>query len=364
MSERLVGLFLDLARLDGRSGHEKPVADRLLAFARELGLEAEVDGSGPKAGSDTGNVVLRHAGGGDFALLAHMDTARSTKDTKVVVSADRIASDGKAQLGADDRAGIAAILHAAERGVREKRRLKPFTLAFTVQEEGTMGGGIGLRLGPSVRAGFIFDSSLDPGCFVVRSPGAAAWTAEVAGRASHAGIAPEKGISALLIASRAVAALRLGRLDEETTANVGMMRGGEATNVVPPSARVEGEARSMDPRKVEAQMEVLRAVFEKEAAAVGGAVKFEWRWDFEPYRLEPSSRPYQAAEAALRRAGLEPRPSVSHGGSDANHLNANGLPSVNFGIGARNPHGDDEYILLEHLRRASDVALALLEDAP
>ena len=359
---RLGDLFLDLARLDGRSGHEKPVADYVLRFCQGLGLEAAADDSAARTGSDTGNVVCRYAGGGDLALLAHMDTARSTKDTKAVVLADRIASDGRGQLGADNRAGIAAILHAVERALRAGVRLKPFTIALTVMEETTMAGAVNLRLGPGVRAGFIFDSSLDPGSFAACSPGAAAFTARVAGRAAHAGIAPEQGVSAIAIAARAVAGLRLGRIDPETTANVGTIHGGEATNVVPAAAVVEGEARSMDPVKVEALVEETRRGFAAAAEAAGGQVGFEWRWDFRPYRLDPAAPVFREAVRAAAAAGLEPRPVPSHGGSDANHLNAGGLPSVNFGIGAKNPHADDEYILREHLAQASDIALALIKE--
>lgn len=357
---RLVEIFLELAKLDGRSGHEKPVADHLVRFLKGLGLEASTDGTEAVTGSDTGNVIARWSGGGDLALLAHMDSARSTKDTGAVVSDDRIASDGKGQLGADDRAGIAAILYAVEKAVRENLPLKPFTVAFTVMEETSMAGGIHLKLGPAIKTGFIFDSSLDPGSFAVSSPGAAAYVAEVVGRASHSGIAPEKGVSAIAIAAKAIAAMSLGRLDEETTANVGTIQGGEATNVVPAFARVEGEARSMEVSKVEAQIERTRSLFEKCADAAGGSVKFDWRWEFKPYRLAESSRSFVMACEALSKAGLEPRPTPSHGGSDANHLNAGGLPSVNFGIGAKNPHSDKEFILREHLRQACDIALALI----
>ena len=357
----LVKLFLTLARLDGRSGKEKPVADYVVRFLRGLGLSAGADGTAARTGSNTGNVIARYRGGGDFALLAHMDTARSTKDTRAVVSARRIASDGKGQLGADDRVGIAAILYAVETAKRERLAVRPFTLAFTVMEETTMGGSINLRLGRKIRAGFLFDSSLDPGCFAVRSPGAVSYVAQVVGKASHAGIAPEKGISAIAIAAKAVASLKLGRLDRETTANVGTIQGGEATNVVPPAARVEGEVRSMDPAKVLAEVERVRGRFAAAARAAGGKVRFDSHWEFKPYRLSEDSSVYQAASAAILKAGLKPRPVPSHGGSDANNLNAAGVPALNFGTGARNPHSNEEYVLREHLRQASDIALALLQ---
>ncbi len=358
-SRRLIELFLELARLDGQSGREAPVAKFAAEFLRKLGLQPRLEE--PPAGANAGNVVCPVGGGGEFVLLAHMDTARNTSRTEQAVAADRIASDGKGQLGADNRAGMAAILYAVERAVHTSSPTKPFTIAFTVQEETTMAGGRALALPPSVKQGFVFDSSLDPGSYAVSSPGAAVFQAEVQGKPSHAGIAPEKGVCAIRIAAKALASLEFGRHDDETTSNIGTIAGGEATNVVPPSALVKGEVRSLDQAKVEPRLAAIRAAFERESAAAGGAVKFSWAWDFEPYRHAPGAPVRQAAEAALRSAGLTPAAVPSHGGSDANSLNAKGIAAVNFGIGARNPHADDEYILLDHLTKSSEIVWQLIK---
>jgi tripeptide aminopeptidase len=358
---RLAELFLELARLDGTSGREAPVAARAAAFLKELGLPAATDGAAAVSGSDTGNLVCPVNGGGDFVLLAHMDTARSTAATRQVVGADRIASDGKSQLGADNRAGMAAILHAVRRGVESGLPMKAFTVAFTTQEETSMAGGLNLGLPAEVKKGFIFDSSLDPGSYAVSAPGAAVFEVEIKGRPSHAGIAPEKGICAIRIAAKAIDSLAFGRLDEDTTSNIGTISGGEATNVVPPSARVKGEVRSLDAARVPPELERIKAAFEKAASGAGGSAAFSWYWDFKPYRHAPDSQVCREAAAAVKAAGLEPSPVPSHGGSDANSLNAKGVASVNFGIGARNPHADDEYILLEHLEKASEIVWQLIK---
>ncbi|MBI5743165.1 MAG: M20/M25/M40 family metallo-hydrolase [Elusimicrobia bacterium] len=358
---RLVELFQELAALDGPSGREAAVAKYAVNFLKKLGLAAQVDNAAGATGSNTGNVVCQVGGGGEFVLLAHMDTARNTAATKQVVTADRITSDGKGQLGADDRAGMAAILYAVERAVNTSSPIKPFTIAFTTQEETSMAGGFNLALGTSVRRGYVFDSSLDPGSYAVASPGAAVFTAEVAGKPSHAGIAPEKGVCAIRIAAAAITALAWGRHDEDTTSNIGTIAGGEATNVVPPKAVVKGEVRSLDITKVEPILSRIKGEFEKAAAAAGGAVKFEWAWDFKPYRHSPDAPVCLAAAAAVKSAGLTPAGVPSHGGSDANSLNAKGIQTVNFGIGARNPHADDEYILLEHLAKASEIVWQLIK---
>lgn len=358
---RLMDLFLELARLDGPSGKESPVADYAVSFLKNLGLAAGTDGAAGVSGSDTGNVVCPVGGGGEFVLLAHMDTARSTAGTKQVVTTDRITSDGKGQLGADNRAGIAAILYAVERAVGAGLPLKSFTIAFTTQEETTMGGGGNLSLPPGVRYGFVFDSSLDPGCYASSSPGAAVFTVQVTGKPSHAGIAPEKGVCAIRIAAKAISSLEFGRHYEDTTSNIGTISGGEATNVVPPSAQVKGEVRSLDTAKILPILERIGAEFEKAAVAVGGSARLEWAWDFKPYRHAADSPVCRLAAEAVKAAGLKPAPVPSHGGSDANTLNAKGVATVNFGIGARNPHADDEYILLEHLEQATEIVWQLIK---
>jgi len=359
--KRLVYLFLELAKLDGPSGREAPVAAFAVSFLNDLGLQARTDGAGAVSGSNTGNVVCPVNGGGDFVLLAHMDTARSTAGTKQVVTADRVTSDGKGQLGADNRAGMAAILYALERAVKAGRPLKPFTIAFTTQEETTMGGGLNLALPPGIRYGFVFDSSLDPGCYAAASPGAAVFSVQVTGKPSHAGIAPEKGICAIRIAAGAIASLEFGRHDAETTSNIGTISGGEATNVVPPSALVKGEVRSLDTAKILPILERIRAGFEAAASAAGGSARLDWAWDFKPYKHAADARVCLLAAEAVKGAGLTAAPVPSHGGSDANTLNANGVATVNLGIGARNPHADDEYILLEHLNQATEIVWQLIK---
>lgn len=359
--QRLAELFLELARLDGTSGKEAPVAAYAVAFLKNLGLPAAADGAARLSGSDTGNVVCPVSGGGEFVLLAHMDTARPTARTRQVVADGRISSDGTSQLGADNRAGMAAILRAVERAAQAGLPMKPFTIAFTTQEETSMAGGLNLELPASVRRGFVFDSSLDPGAYAVSSPGAAVFTVQVTGKPSHAGIAPEKGVCAIRIASRAIASLEFGRHDEETTSNIGTISGGEATNVVPPSALVKGEVRSLDTAKIAPVLDRIKAAFESAAAAAGGSASFSWAWDFKPYRHAPDAPVCLAAAQAIAAAGLSPAPVPSHGGSDANSLNAKGIPTVNFGIGARNPHADDEYILTEHLEKTTEMIWQLIK---
>jgi len=355
---RIVELFLDLARIDGRSGKEAEVAQYAYSFLKNLGFQPQRDGANKVSGSNTSNIVCPVGGGGDLALLAHMDTAGFTSSTKQVVTADRITSDGKGLLGADARAGMAAILYALERAVNTGLPLKPFTIAFTTQEETTMAGVRNLVLPPGVRFGFVLGSSLDPGAYVLASPGAAGFAVHVTGKPSRSG---ESGTSAIRIAAKAIAALDTDRHDEETTSNIGVISGGEAAGVVPAYTLVRGEVRSLDKAKALPVLDGIKAEFEKAAEAAGGKAMFNWDWEFQPYRHAEDSQVCAVAAAALRGAGLEPSPAASHDGSEANSLNARGVAAVNLGIGARNPRANDEYILLEHLTKTSEIVWNLIK---
>lgn len=356
MDRRLVDLFLEVASIPGLSGKERAVADRITAFLRDLGVEVAEDA--------TGNLLARVRGGGDRALFAHMDTARSTEGLAARVLEDRIVSDGTTVLGADNRLGCALLLRTAERAIREDLPTPGFTLAFTVCEETSLLGSRTIEPGDHVRMAFVLDSAHRPGRYVARGHGAQRFRAEIRGRAAHAGLAPERGIDAIRVAARAISRMHLGRIDPSTTANIGSISGGTYTNVVPEIATFEGEARSDRASRVEETVGAIRAAIEGAASEAGATYHFESRWDFAPYEIPPGSPARVAVEAAIDRAGLAPEPVVSAGGSDANSLNARGIPAVNLGIGAQNPHGNDEFVLIEDLARAAAIAGALVTPAP
>lgn len=357
---RLIEIFLEVAKIDGTSGNERAIADFVRRFLTDLGLEVQEDATSLRCGGNAGNLIARSGTGGDLVLLSHLDTARPSGKSRAILHDDRITSDGTTVLGVDDRAGVAMLLFAAEQVLRHGRGRRDFTLGFTICEETTLAGSNNIRFDPAIRMAVLFDSSLRPGNFVCRSYGCQHLKMEIHGRPSHSGIAPEKGISAIVVAAKAIAALPLGRVDRETTANVGIIAGGTATNVVPELVTLEGEIRSVHPKRIEELAALWKNCFEKEAAQAGAQVAFSAEWDFFPYEVDESTELYRRLAGALRATGLEPSPQVTAGGSDANSLNARGLPAINIGIGAQNPHGNDEFILLEDLERGAAIALALL----
>lgn len=358
---RLIEVFLEVATIDGVSGRERRVADHVIARLRHLGFDPVESNPARVGGGNAGNVVCAvGAGEADRALIAHLDTARPTGGLRTRLLPDRLTSDGSTVLGADNRLGVAILLHLAERVARGGLVARPFHLAFTVQEETTLAGSVALDVPRGVRMGFVLDSGLRPGNFVARSYGARRFHAEILGRAAHSGIAPEKGIDAVRIAARAVARMPLGRIDATTTANIGTLRGGSAINVVPERAELEGEVRALDPARVDTVVSDVRSVLLSEARDAGAELRFETAWDFHPYEVAAGTPAHREAVRAIGEAGLTATAAVSAGGSDANVLNARGLPTINLGIGSQNAHGDDEFVLLEDFAACARIAQALV----
>ncbi len=359
--KRLLEIFFDLIKIDATSGKEKPVEDYIIAFLNNLGLNATVENIDPDSTGQSGNVICPVGNGGSFVLLSHMDTARSTSEVKPTITDDRILSDGKTVLGVDNRAGISSILFAVEKAIKQKTTLNDFTIAFTVQEETTMYGSRNLKLSDKIKMGFVFDSHERPGNFVNGSIGAVGFSARIIGKASHSGLAPEKGIDSIKIASGAIAEIKLGRIDDETTANIGIIKGGSAVNVVPEETFIEGEVRSMKTEKVIELAEQIKKIFEKHTSVAGGKLEFNYQWDFKPYKVTPEDEVFKKISSVISKVGLIPTPKISRGGSDANSLNEKGIKTVNLGIGAENPHSNEEYILLEDLQKSSEIAYELIK---
>jgi tripeptide aminopeptidase len=357
----LASLFLELIALDAVSGMERSVAEYIVRYLRHLGFQPYIDDTASLTGSNTGNLLCPINGGGNMVLLCHLDTARSTKEVKPLFHSDRVTSDGTTVLGVDNRAGIAALLFAVREAVNQGIPLRPCTLAFTTCEETTLLGSQSLKLDDSITTGFVFDSYLPTGSFVNESCGAVALNIEIRGKASHSGIAPEKGVNVIQIGVEALSHFPFGRTDADTTANIGIIKGGTATNVVPDLLQMEGEIRSKDAAKVERIAEEIKRCFELYASRYKGSADVAIRWDFRPYRIEAHEPVYKEVERVMGALGLEAKACLSWGGSDANSLNEKGIRTVNLGIGAQNPHSNEEFILYTDLENSGRIALELMK---
>ena len=359
MNSKLVDLFLDIVPIDGLSGNEKPVADYIRNFCKQYDIEVLEDTAHKESGGSSGNLICKIGNGGKTVLLAHMDTARPTRNAKPVVADDRIISDGTTVLGADNRAGVAILLHTISRAMEALTSPPDFTIAFTICEETTLMGSKKIELKHSDMV-YVFDSALRPGNFIYRSYGAQSFKSTITGKAAHSGIAPENGISAIKIAARAIDEIATGRIDELTTVNIACIKGGEAINVVPDTTVVEGEVRSIKPGNIREQMHYIQTQFECAAHGLGGQVNFTQQWEFEPYTINPDTGIYNRIKKAIEAVGIDAIPAISAGGSDANYLNAKGMPTINIGIGAQNPHANNEFILIEDLENSAKIAWELI----
>ncbi|MDI3281557.1 MAG: M20/M25/M40 family metallo-hydrolase [Bacillota bacterium] len=363
--QRVKETFLALARLNSPPRQERPVADWLIRELLQLGFEVEEDRAGEAVNGNSGNVLARLGGTlpGCPALLfsAHMDTVQPTPGLEPLVEGEVIHTGGRSILGADDKAGIAAILEGIRLVLESGFPRPPVEVAFTVCEEvGLLGA---LHLDPAwvkSPAAFILDGEGPVGSYIVQAPAQEEFKAEVYGRAAHAGVEPEKGVNAIQVAAEAIACLEWGRLGRETTANVGLIEGGQAVNIVPDRARVRGEVRSHDPAQLEAQVRRIRQSFLEAAARRGAEVEVQFRRSFTSFRLDPQTPALQTLQAAARRIGLKIRPVVGGGGSDANVWNERGVVAVNLGIGVKGEHTPQERASVEQLVRAAELVAALI----
>ncbi|MBN2278992.1 MAG: M20/M25/M40 family metallo-hydrolase [Candidatus Marinimicrobia bacterium] len=357
---RLVEIFLELVKIDGVSRYELDVRNYLVEFLENLDFEPIIDDAAEQVGGNTGNLIIEIGHGGDFVVLSHMDTAASTKMIQPKVLSDRITSDGNTILGADNRAGIAAIIYSLEWFIKNKKKIKDCVICFTICEENNIEGGKYLSLPPQIKNGYVIDSSLRPGKFIHRTYGAKGLKINITGKAAHSGLHPEDGISAIYTAALAIAKLKLGRVSETTTANLGIIQGGEAINVIPEKVEIVGEIRSQRVADVDLLAKNFEQHFKNACKTTGAMLNFSSQWDFTPYYVREDSLVFQNTCNIMKKIGLTPEPRLSAGGSDANALNEKGIQTVNIGIGAQNPHSHEEFILLEDLANAANIVYEIL----
>jgi len=361
---RLVETFCVLSLIDGIHGKELDVARYLMSELRTIGLEPRMDEAGSTFGGNAGNVHARlegNVGAPTILLCAHMDTIQSTKNLNHRRENGTIMTDGTTILGGDDRAGIAVILEILLQLSEKNLEHGPVEVLFTVCEEAGMHGAKYVRRS-DVKAeyGFVFDCQASPGHYIVEAPGAAAFKATVHGRSAHAAVSPEKGVHAIEIASKAIAELKLGRWDETGMLNIGTIHGGTAINVVPDMVEITGETRNADEARLESQKKYITTAFEKAAADAGGNVEIEFALKYGGYRFPEDNPMIDAAKQAIASVGLTPIPLKYPGGSDANALNANGIPMLNLGVGFKNAHSFQECIAENDLILAAKIGLAIV----
>jgi tripeptide aminopeptidase len=367
LTSPLLDLFLELCAIPSPSGHERAVADKVRTCLEELGLSVEEDDAGERLGGDTGNLYCHlpaTANGLPIFLCAHTDTVPPEAPIEPVVENGVVRNAARTILGSDNKAAVVVMLAAARQILAEDRPHAGIELVFTPQEEVSLrGAGAFDHTRLAGRTGFVYDQGAPIGEVVLGSPHGRILDFRFHGRAAHAGITPEEGRSAVAAAARAIADFRLGRIDDETSANVGVISGGTARNVVPEWCSFQAEVRSHDERKA---TDLVREMLETTAFAASLAeceVESEVRPSFPGYRFRESDAPVRLAAEALSACGFEPTYALSGGGADANVFNARGLSCVNLANGMAEIHTPDEHIAVSDLDAMVEVTLALVDAA-
>jgi tripeptide aminopeptidase len=367
VASEVVDLFLELAAVASPSGEEREVADLVTRYLRDCGLSPSEDDAGAKVGSSAGNIYARIEATGPGEPLffcAHLDTVPLTDAVEPVVEDGVIRNARPTILGSDNKAAVAAMLDATRRTLAENRRHAGLELVFTPKEEvGLLGAYAFDHRCLQARTGYVYDQAAAIGEVVLGAPSAQQLEITFHGRAAHAGMYPEEGRSAIAAAARAVAEMQLGRIDDESTANVGTISGGTAANIVPEWCTLLGEARSHDERKLASLVQSMQdaVTFAAEVAEV--EVETQVRRSYRAYRFRRDDAVVALAARALARCGFEPRYALSGGAADANVFNERGLACANLANGMAEIHTADEHIAVADLEAMVEVTLALVDAA-
>jgi tripeptide aminopeptidase len=356
---RLRRLFLELTAFNSPPGAEGPVGDYCAAALESAEFETRRDA--------VGNLFAARGldrPGQAIFLSGHVDTVAPTPEIEVREENGVFRTNRRTILGADDKCAVAAILEAAYQIEERALAHGPLRIVLSVQEEVGLVGAQQMDLEPlQGYMGFVFDAAGPTGAIITAAPSHDIFEVRVKGKAAHAGFVPEEGVSAILAASRGIASMRLGRIDAETTANIGVIRGGTANNVVAEECTIKAEARSRDEAKLAEQVRHMRERFEAGAAEVGARVEITGGRAYSGYGHEPDAPVLRLAAEGLRRAGKEPSYHPTGGGSDANIFNARGIPSVVVSCGYENAHSVDEYVAFADIRLNALWCLGLIQAA-
>ena len=365
---RLVQTFIELVQVDSETQFEQQISQVLKERFTALGLTVEEDDSASRSGHGSGNLICTlpatEASIPTLLFTSHMDTVAPGKGIKPQIGEDGIIrSDGTTILGADDKAGIAAMLEGIQ--VLKEQSIPHGEIQFII----TAGEEKGLRGSRSMdpkwlRAvmGFALDSNGDIGDIATAAPGRAEINITFHGKSAHAGVNPEDGISAIQVASKAVARMKLGRIDNNTTANIGSFSGVGPLNVVCDRVIMEAEARSIVQHKLDAQVALMRQACEEAATEAGTTCEFVSEIVYPSYMHEDAAPVVQLAASALSRIGATPRTFHSGGGSDANIFNGHGVPTVNLAIGYEEIHTTAESIAISNLVKTAELVVAIVQE--
>jgi tripeptide aminopeptidase len=365
---RLIELFLTLCRFNAPALQEREVIDWTKSYLESIGLEVREDDAGQKIGGNAGNLIVRlpatKPGAPKIFLSAHFDTVEPTEGLEIIEEDGVFRSGGDTILGADDKAGMAPAIEALQILMETGEPHGEVLLLLSVAEEIGLKGAEACDLEElGLDFGYVLDTGPPVGSFVNRTATHDKLEILIHGKPAHAGKDPENGISAISVAAEAIAGMRLGRIGPETTANLGIIEGGTAVNVVCPFVRIRGEARSTSVEELDAQVGHMVQRFEEAAANWKTTVEIEHARHYRSFEISPEADVSKVAAEASRRLGLEPAFRTTLGGSDANVYNAKGLPTLVVATGMEKIHTHEERVSRKDLVDTTKLCLELIRVA-
>jgi tripeptide aminopeptidase len=365
--KRLTDLFCQLVRIDAPSLNERAMADQVKHMLSNLGCRVEEDQAGEAIGGNCGNLIAYWPGEVDKPPIlfgVHLDTVGPCLGKEPIIGSDQvIRSNGQTILGADDLSGLAAILEAMRSINEDQIPHRPVEILASVAEELHLKGSHQFDFGQlASREAYVLDTSGSPGAAALQAPGHVSLTFEIFGQAAHAGIAPETGISAIQAACKGISGMKLGRIDAETTANIGRIEGGGATNIVADYCLATSECRSLRQEKLQAQAASMRACMEQGAAETGARVSIKEVTSYHPYQVNPEHPVVGRFVRACAKLGLPGKLSTSGGGSDNNVLMQHGIAGIVLTCGMQQVHSCSENISILDLVNTARLVEELIRD--
>lgn len=365
--DRLIEEFIELVKINSETKHESEIGTILKQKFASLGLKVIEDDSKSRTGHGSGNLICTLKGSqpaDTIYFTSHMDTVIPGKSIQPSVEAGYIISDGTTILGADDKAGIAAMFEAIR--VIKENDLPHGDVQFviTAGEESGLAGAKELEVKyVTAKYGYALDSDGEVGNIIIGAPFQTKINAIVKGKTAHAGVAPEKGVSAITLAAKAIANTSLGRIDEDTTANIGGFSGGSGqTNIVCDYVEIVAEVRSLKEEKMTAQVEKMRQAFNEKAEKMGGAVEFNTTLMYPGYKRNEQDHLVQVVKRAAAKIGRQSNLLFSGGGSDANVIAGYGIPSVNLAVGYEEIHTTNERMPVTELVKTAELIVKIIEE--
>lgn len=351
--ERLRDNFIQMVKINSPSKEEKDMADFLVSYLKDRGIETSIDNVNENFGGNSGNVLAYIKGDLDLKPIcfqAHMDQVMPCIDVNPIVDGNIIKTDGKTTLGGDDKAGIAAILEALEDILESGEAHRDIYLLFTVCEEVGMYGAKNFDTSKlPVEDILILDAEGKKGVMAYKAPARVHIDMSFHGQKAHAGIEPEKGKNAILVAADAISNMRIGRIDKETTSNLGRVEGGDATNIVTDLVNLNAEIRTHSEEKMNEEIKHMEKCCKDAAEKFGVKYSFKHEKSYPSFELSKDSYIYRLTKKAMEEVGINPNPMVIGGGSDGNIFAGKGYNSLIISLGMYRPHTLEEYLDLDDL---------------